>query len=106
MADEKVLMDTVVFTDIVEEIRGAASECKFPDHSLEKARLLNTFSAGRQIHEILKEIHLTDESYQMETFEALPKGLLTERDSMIAIDDAVSKGLVVEKLDNGGAESL
>ena len=33
MAENSVFMDTNVFTDIVEEIRGNASECTFPNNA-------------------------------------------------------------------------
>ena len=91
-------MDTGVFTDIVEDIRGAASECVFPDNALRQANRIGTFNAGRKMQEILKEIHKTDEMYRRETSESLPTAFLKMRDSMIAIDDACANSLTVEKI--------
>ncbi|MEE3471833.1 MAG: polymorphic toxin type 44 domain-containing protein [Butyrivibrio hungatei] len=96
--EDKVFMDTGVFTDIVEDIRGAASECVFPDNALRQANRIGTFNAGRKMQEILKEIHKTDEMYRRETSESLPTAFLKMRDSMIAIDDACANSLTVEKI--------
>lgn len=102
MAENKVFMDTGVFTGIVEDIRGAATECVFPDSTLNHAGRLDTFNAGRKMHELLKEIHKTDEMYRRESAEALPHAFLTMRDSMIAIDNAAANNLTVEKVNVGG----
>ncbi|MBO4458698.1 MAG: hypothetical protein J5802_13355 [Butyrivibrio sp.] len=103
MSDKKeVFMDTNVFKDIVEEIRAAASECLFPDNALKQAGYLDTFKAGKKMHEILVKLHETDELYRRESSESLPRGFLTMRDSMIAIDKAASDSLTVEKVDVGG----
>lgn len=96
--EDKVFMDTGVFTDIVEDIRGAASECVFPDNALRQANRIGTFNAGRKMQEILKEIHKTDEMYRREASESLPTAFLKMRDSMIAIDDACANSLTVEKI--------
>ena len=102
MAENKVFMDTGVFTGIVEDIRGAASECVFSDSALKQADRLDTFNAGRKIHQLLKEIHKTDEMYRQEASESLPHAFLTLRDSMIAIDNAAANNLTVEKINVGG----
>ena len=102
MAENKVFMDTGVFTGIVDNIRGTASECVFPDSALNQAGRLDTFKAGRRIHELLKVIHKTDEMYRHESSESLPHGFLTMRDSMIAIDKAAADNLTVEKTNVGG----
>lgn len=96
--EDKVFMDTGVFTDIVADIRGAASECVFPDNALRQANRIGTFNAGRKMQEILKEIHKTDEMYRREASESLPTAFLKMRDSMIAIDDACANSLTVEKI--------
>ena len=100
--EQSVFMDTGVFTGIVEDIRGAASECVFPDSALKQAGRLDTFKAGRKMHELLKEIHRTDESYRRESSESLPHAFTTMRDSMIAIDKAAADSLTVEKVNVGG----
>ena len=81
MAEKMVFMDTGVFTGIVEDIRGAASECVFPDSALKQADRLDTFNAGRKMHQLLQLIHETDELYRQESAGSLPHGFLTMRDS-------------------------
>lgn len=102
MAENSVFMDTNVFTDIVEEIRGNASECVFPDNALNQAGHLDTFKSGRTMHKILEELHKTDETYRRESSESLPRAFLTMRDSMIAIDKVSADNLTVEKVNAGG----
>ena len=102
MAENMVFMDTGVFTGIVEDIRGAASECVFSDSALKQADRLDTFNAGRKIHQLLKEIYKTDEMYRHESSESLPRAFLTMRDSMIAIDKAAADNLTVERVNVGG----
>ncbi len=102
MAENSVFMDTNVFSNIVDGINGAASECVFPDSALNQADRLDTFTAGRKIHELLLAIHKTDELYRSESSESLPHGFLTMRDSMIAIDKASAESLTVEKVNIGG----
>ena len=104
MSDKKVFMDTIVFTDIVEEIRGAASECVFPDNAIKQAGYLDTFKAGQKMYEILAELHKTDELYRHESSESLPTAFLKMRDSMIAIDKACADSLTVEKVNIGGVK--
>ena len=82
--------------------RNIHSECVFPDSALNQADRLDTFTAGRKIHELLLAIHKTDELYRSESSESLPHGFLTMRDSMIAIDKASAESLTVEKVNIGG----
>ncbi len=105
MSEKKeVFMDINVFTGIVEEIRGAAYECVFSDYSLKQAGYLDTFNAGKKMHEILAELHKTDEMYRQESSESLPTAFLKMRDSMIAIDKACADSLTVEKVNIGGVK--
>lgn len=104
MAEKNVFMDTNVFSNIVNGISGAASECLLSDSALKQANLLDTFNAGKKIHELLAEIHKTDELYRRESSESLPHGFLTMRDSMIAIDKACAESLTVEKVRVGGGK--
>ena len=104
MAENKVFMDTGIFTDIVENMRGAASESVFPDSSLKQVNRLDTFKAGMTMHKILEELHKTDEMYRLEASESLPTAFLKMRDSMIAVDEACADSLTVEKVNIGGAK--
>ena len=97
MSKNEVFMDTKVFTDIVEEIREAASNCVLSEEPLKMADCLDGFSAGRELHALLKEVYKSNDLYRNEASESLPRALLTLRDSMIAVDEEVSKSLKVEK---------
>lgn len=56
MAEKSVFMDTNVFSNIVDGVRGAASECAFSDCALNRTDSLDTFNASRKIHELLLEM--------------------------------------------------
>lgn len=96
MAENKVFMDTHVFTDIVTDIGGAASACVLPDEPLANVDFLDDSDVGKELHALLKEAYKMTELHRTETSESLPRGLLKLRDSMIAVDDALSKSLVVD----------
>ena len=99
MANENsVFMDTGVFTGIVDDIGGAASACVLSDEPLAKADFLDNSDVGKELHALLKEAYKMTELHRTETSESLPRALLKLRDSMIAVDDALSKSLVVESL--------
>ena len=102
MAENSVFMDTNVFTDIVNEIKGSATGCVLPDRALNNTLAWEGTNVGREIIGILKEIHKTSDMYRVEASENLPRGYMTLRDSMIAIDQAASENLTVEKLPGGG----
>ena len=108
MADRSVYMDTNIFTGIVGDIRGSAYECTFPENALQQAPQLETFSAGRKMHKILKELHKTNEVYREESSVTLPSAFLKMRDSMIAIDKALSESIVVDSSggDKGGVRAV
>ena len=108
MGNKSVFMDTNIFSSIVEDIRGSAIDCAFPCNALSQAPHLDTFSAGRSMHEDQKTIHETDEVYRSESSEALPGGFLKMKDSMLAVDKAASEALVVNGTNNadGGVREL
>lgn len=97
MANEKsVFMNTGVFSDIVKDIGEAAHACILSDEPLAKADFLDDSDVGKELHVLLKEAYKMTELHRTETSESLPKALLKLRDSMVAVDDALSKSLVVE----------
>ena len=96
MAEKEVFMDTKVFTDIVKNISGVASACALPDEPLAKVGFLDDSDVGKELHVLLKEAYKMAELHRAETSESLPRALLKIRDSMIVVDDALSKSLVVE----------
>ena len=96
MAEKSVYMDTRVFTGIVKDIGSAASACILSDEPLSKAEFLDDSDVGKELHFLLKEAYKMTELHRKETSESLPKALLKLRDSMVSVDDALSKSLVVE----------
>ena len=106
MQNDKVFMETDVFTEIVNNIKGAANECILPDSALKIAKNLDTFNAGRGMHELMEEIHKTADLYRKEASISLPKSLFTLRDDLIAVDDALGGSISVEKQSSGGAREI
>ncbi len=96
MAENKIFMDTDKFTEIVGEIESAAKECVFPERAIENKLAWEKTNVGREIISILTEIHKTADMYNAEASGNLPRGFLTLRDSMIAIDKVASESLTVE----------
>ena len=104
--EDKVLMDTNVFTEIVENIRGAAAYCTLSEDPLQRLDAWEGISAGRKMNEILKQFYKTTELYRSEASESLPRALLTLRDGMIAVDKEASENLTVEKVTASGGGKL
>lgn len=98
---EKVFMDTNVFTGIVGDIQSAADNLVLSDNALKNSECLEGFPAGIEILESLREVHTTSKAYRFESAVALPKGLLTLRDSLIEVDKELSNSLRVEKIPGG-----
>lgn len=96
MAEDKVFMDTNVFTGIVNDIRNAADSLILSEEPLSKTSALETFAAGREIIETLEQVYKNSDVYRYEASQALPKGLLTLRDSMINVDRAASESINAE----------
>ena len=94
--NKEVFMDTRVFTDIVKDIGGAASACILSNEPLAKADFLDDSDVGKELHFLLKEAYKMNELHGTETSESLPRALLKLRDSMVTVDDALSKSFTVE----------
>ena len=97
MAEDKVMMDTNVFTEITTGIKNNASNCIFSDELLRKTDIWNDTSTGRKMNEILRSFYKMSDTYIFEASGSLPWALLTLRDSMIEVDKKVSESLVVER---------
>ena len=97
MAEDKVMMDTNVFTEITTGIKNNASNCIFSDELLRKTDIWNDTSCGRKMNEILRSFYKMSGTYRLEAAGSLPWALLTLRDSMIEVDKKVSESLVVER---------
>ncbi|MBO4457947.1 MAG: hypothetical protein J5802_09525 [Butyrivibrio sp.] len=106
MAENKVFMDTNVFTEIVDEIRGAASDCVLPDRALNSMSAWEGTDAGQEIIKLIKSINKTADLYRKEASGALPRALLTLRDSMIAVDKEVSESLSVDTASSSGGMKI
>ena len=68
MAENKMSMDIKVFTELVDEIKNSAAECVFPDRALNNTLACEGTNVGREIIEILKEIHKTADIYRTEDY--------------------------------------
>ncbi|MBO4458110.1 MAG: hypothetical protein J5802_10355 [Butyrivibrio sp.] len=97
MAEDKVFMDTGVFTGIVNDIKSAGEGLVFSEEPQANLSALETLSVGREIIETLEQVYKNTDVYRLEVSQSLPKGLLTLRDSMINVDKAVSESLSVER---------
>ena len=97
MAEKEVFIDTNVFTNIVRDIKNAASNCVLTNDPLGNIKVMEGTDAGRKMNEILKMVYKAQESYRHETAESLPRALLTLRDSMVEQDKIISDSLTVEK---------
>ena len=95
--ERSVFMDTVVFTDIVNDMQGAASECVLLDAPLDEAKDLCGTTAGCKLYNVLEETYRTVYVHRMVASGELPTALLKLRDSMIKTDDALSKSLNIVK---------
>ena len=96
MAEDKVFMDTGVFTGIVNDIKSAGEGLVLSEEPQADLSALETLSVGREIIETLEQVYKNTDVYRLEVSQSLPKGLLTLRDSMINVDKAVSESLSVE----------
>ncbi|MBR4671210.1 MAG: hypothetical protein IKO84_11465 [Butyrivibrio sp.] len=97
MAENKVLMDTNVFTEITTGIKGNASNCVFSDELLRKTDIWEDTATGRKMNELLKSFYKMSDAYRLEAAESLPRALLTLRDSMVGVDKNLSESIDVEK---------
>ena len=104
MAEDKVFMDTGIFTGIVEDMRGAAAELTITDSPLAGAEAFCGITGGCKMYNILEEMYRTDFLYNTVASGSLPNALLKIRDGMIAVDNAMSESLSVNKGNLGGAK--
>jgi len=97
MAEKSIFMDTNVFTDIVNDIQGTASECVFSEAILDEAKNICGTISQAKLYNALEEIHRATYLHEAVASTELPTALLKLRDSMIAVDDALSKNLTVKR---------
>ena len=97
MAEKSIIMDTNVFTGIVNEIQGTASDCVQSETPLDEANYICGTAAGCKLYNALEEINRATYLHGAVASNELPDALLKLRDSMIAVDDALSKSLTVKR---------
>ena len=95
MAENKVFMDTGIFTGIVEDMRGAAAELTIADSPLAGAEAFCGITGGCKMYNILEEMYRTDYFYNKVASVSLPNALFKVRDGMISVDHAASESLTV-----------
>lgn len=104
MSGYDVYMDTNVFTNITQDIGGAASYCKLLEVLDEDTMVWNGTSVGKYMNKILAQAYDASHLYTAESAEALPTAFLTLRDSMINVDNVASESLVVNEGNSGGGD--
>ncbi len=83
-----ILMDTTVYTSIIDSIRTSAESCVLPDIEPLPGKLTKGTDIISLLHEDIERLYELMEDHNDHTAAVLPKALLTERDSFIAIDEA------------------
>jgi hypothetical protein len=96
VAENKVFMDTGMFTGIVNDIKSAGESLVLSEEPQANLSALETLAVGREIIETLEQVYKNTDVYRLEVSQSLPKGLLTLRDSMINVDKTLSEGISVE----------
>ena len=95
MSKYDVLMDTTVFTDIVNEIKNTASDCVLSDEPLNSTDVWKYTDVGNKMNRILEKVYKASEVYGAESSKSLPEAFLKMRDSMINVDENASESLKV-----------
>lgn len=95
MAEENVLIETNIFTDIINEIQDTASDCVLSEGPLGSTNVWEHTDVGNKMNAILKRVYEASDIYRAETSSSLPVSFLKVRDSMVNEDNAVSKNLKV-----------
>ena len=97
MAEDKVIMDTGIFTNIVSEISAKASDCVLMEDPLGATEVFEDTDVGNRLTGILDLAYKATETYQKEASVSVPAAFLKLRDSMINVDNAAATSLKVEK---------
>ncbi|SFV04288.1 hypothetical protein [Butyrivibrio sp. INlla21] len=96
MPENKVFMDTNIFTDIVNDIKYSTGECILDETPLDSVKVWQYMDVGLKMEKILKKVYKSSKEYRKEASESLPRAFLTLRDSMIRVDDVASKSIKVD----------
>ena len=97
MSNNDVLMDTKIFTDIVDDIRISASVCVLPDDPLSSVNVWEHIDVGIKMKGILEKAYRASEVYRTESSKSVPEAFLKLRDSMIQVDKAAAASLDIDK---------
>ncbi|RKM53919.1 hypothetical protein D6853_14870 [Butyrivibrio sp. X503] len=96
MSENKVFMDTKIFTNIVNDIKHSTSECVLDESPLKSVKVWQYTDVGLKMEKILKKVYKSSKEYRKEASGSLPRAFLTLRDGMIRVDEVASKSLKVE----------
>ena len=97
MAEENVLIETNIFTDIINEIQDTASDCVLSEGPLGSTKEWEHTDVGNKMNAILKRVYESSDIYRSETSTSLPVSFLKMRDGMVNVDNAVGKSLKINK---------
>ena len=95
MSKYDVLMDTVVFTDIVNEIKNTASDCVLSEEPLNSTEAWKYTEVGNKMTRILEKAYKASEVYVAEASKSLPNAFLKMRDSIKNVDETASASLKI-----------
>ena len=96
MADNKVFMDTNIFTEVVNSIGISASNCVLSKSVLDKVDTWDNTAVGKKMTKLLKDVLNSSKVYKDEAGMTLPASFLKMRDSMINVDNAAASSLKVD----------
>ena len=97
MSNYDVLMDTGIFTDIVDDIRTSSSECVLSEEPLSSAKVWEHTDVGIKMTGILEKVYKASEAYRIESSKSLPDAFFKLRDSMIQVDETAAESLDIDK---------
>ncbi|RKM55663.1 hypothetical protein D6853_08900 [Butyrivibrio sp. X503] len=96
MSENKVFMDTNVFTEIVDSIGTSASNCVLSDSVLNNKEIWDNLAVGKKMTKLLKDVVKSSKAYNAESAVVLPTAFIKLRDSMIRVDKVASESLEVD----------
>ena len=97
MSEDKVTMDSGIFTNIVDEISTVASDCVLSEDPLRATEVFDDTDVGNKLTGILDIAYKVTETYKKESSTSLPVAFLKLRDGLINGDNTAAASLKVEK---------
>ena len=96
MSENKVFMDSNVFTEIVESFGTSASTCVLSDAVLNNVKTWDNTAVGKKMTKLLKDVLQSSKAYNAESAVPLPPAYIKMRDSMINVDKEAASSIKVE----------